>query len=166
MKLIITKLNEFLSNRFYHISSREFNEFSLKFVLKGQSINKEGKGIYLSENKDFLLNTYKNKRKNYLYTVIINKTLVLIDWNENVSDIIYDRLAALEDNIIDAICSKANRPLTGRYLMHYLKQYDINIEKKLIICGIDGVKFLSEEGIQNYCIFDPKILQIINREEI
>ncbi len=168
----LLKINEFFNHKLYHISNKYFKNFSLKFLLKGQGVNKEGRGIYLSEDKNFLLNVYYNKKSknNFLYTVVFNNKPILINFNEKVTDDIFERLLTLNDNKITAHCQSYNRDITGEGLLHNLRYYDKKIESKLVKCGIDGVEFISEVNenvfIKNYCIFNPDILNIISVNDI
>ena len=131
----IYKLNEDLSNILYHVSNKFFDTFSLKFLLKGAGVNKQGKGIYLSENIDYILQYYKKGKKNFLYTVILKNHPILINYDEIVTDNIYEHLEKLNDDYINMLCKPFNRKITGVSLLHILKMYDNNIEHKLVKCG-------------------------------
>ena len=161
----IKTINEFFNNRLYHISNKEFESFYLDFLLKGSGVNVQGKGIYLSESIDFILKYYKKGKKNFLYTVILSGNPLLINFDEKVSDIIYEHLLTLNDSFINQICEPYNRDITGEGLLHNLKMYDNNIERKLLRCGIEGIIY-HKQNIKNYCIFNPNIIEILDIKKV
>lgn len=162
----ISSLNEYFNNKVYHISNKDFDNFSLDFLLKGSGVNKQGKGIYLSENPENILKYYRKGKRNILYTILFKKTPLLINYDEIVSDEIYEHLEKIDDEYISMLCKPFNRNMRGKGLLDNLKNYDNNIENILCEHGIDGITYINDDGITNYCIFNLDILNIINKKQV
>lgn len=163
---MITKYTDFTSKPLYHISNKLFKEFSLKFIKKGHGVNKQGVGIYLSEDINFIKEYYYEKKKNnYLYTVIIPNNLVFIDYHNQVSDVVFDLLSMSKNSFIKQLSLPFNRKITGEGLMLNIANLIDEPEKELDKLGINGVTYV-QDNVRNYCIFNPKNVKILSVEEI
>jgi len=161
----------------YHGSNYDFSKFDLKFVGKGEGLQKFGYGIYLTDTEE-LSNFYATQLKGtqIIYQCRIPSDSRLYEWGSPVDDYLHNKyIRYLNDNDFEKDAEK----LQDEYeqyneYMEFENYYKIlshlvGSPKKsseiFVELGVDGC---ISDDIKNrgkiYVIFDTSLIKIIDKE--